>query len=187
MTAYQAGDVRAFEELYHLLGPRLYRYLIVKTLDRTWAEELLQETFLQIHRSRRTYLPRRPVSPWAFAIARHVFLMASRSRWRRRSREEPLEDESPDLPVPPEADGWAELSQVWRALRELPPDQREALIMHHYYGLSFREIGGVLGIRAGTAKLRAHRGLLRLRQWLEPDSVTVGPKQATTYRGPLDS
>ncbi len=187
MMAYQAGEVGAFEELYQLLKPRLYQYLIVRTLDRTWAEELLQETFLQIHRSRRTYLPRRPVSPWAFAISRHVFLMAWRSRCRRRSREEPLEDELPDLPVPPDADGWTELSQVWQALRELPSDQREALLLHHYHGLSFREIGGVLGIRAGTAKLRAHRGLLRLRQRMEADSVTAGRKQAITYREPLDS
>ena len=56
----------------------------------TLADDLLQETFMQIHRSRRTYEPGRPVTPWIYAIARHVYLMKRRSAGRRIRFEERL-------------------------------------------------------------------------------------------------
>jgi len=56
------------------------------------AEELLQETFLQIHRSRRTYLPGRPVTPWIFSIAHHVYLGDRRARIKKAGRDLSIED-----------------------------------------------------------------------------------------------
>ena len=85
MIAYQSGEIEAFEALYRLLRPTLLQYLLYKTFDRFLAEDLLQESFLQMHRSRRTYTPGRAVMPWAIAIARNVYLMDSRAR-RRRAR-----------------------------------------------------------------------------------------------------
>lgn len=168
MAAYQRGDLEAFETLYRQLAPGLLRYLTMVTRDRGRAEDLLQETFLQIHRSRRTYLPGRPVVPWAFAIARHVHLMDLRARSRRQLTEAPHPwDELPEVPVPPEAEGVVDRQGVQRALRKLPPDQLEAVVLHHVWGFTFREIGATLGIAAVTAKLRAFRGMKRLRAMLE--------------------
>jgi RNA polymerase sigma-70 factor (ECF subfamily) len=56
---------------------------------------------------------------------------------------------------------------VREALAHLPAERREALILHHALGLSFEEIGNLLGIRAGTAKLQAYRALTRLREILK--------------------
>jgi RNA polymerase sigma-70 factor (ECF subfamily) len=166
MMAYQAGELSAFERLYERLAPPLRQYLRSLAFDPATAEDLLQEAFLQIHRSRRSYRPPRPVMPWAFSIARNVYRMNRRSAGRRRLHEVPAEEEAPEIPVPAEAEALAGRLEVRRALFQLPADRREALLLHHVWGLSFGEIGGLLGIRGGTAKLRAHRALTALRSLL---------------------
>ena len=72
MQAYLDGDIEAFDALYGAFAGRLRGYLLSQCRDATLADDLLQETFMQIHRSRRTYQPGRPVTPWIYAIARHV-------------------------------------------------------------------------------------------------------------------
>ena len=78
MVAYQSGEPEAFDALHARLAPVLRRHLAALAKDGSWVDELLEETFLQIHRARRTYSPAFPVQPWAFAIARHVFLTSGR-------------------------------------------------------------------------------------------------------------
>jgi len=166
MVAYQRGELAAFERLYAGLAPPLRQYLRALTFDAATAEDLLQETFLQLHRSRRTYRPPRPVRPWAFSIARNVYRMDRRSDGRRRRHEAPAEEDVPEIPVPAAADGLAGRLEVRRALAGLSSEGRESLLLHHVWGFSFGEIGGLLGIRGGTAKLRAHRALTALRSLL---------------------
>ena len=79
MIAYQNGEMPAFETLYKRLAPRLRGYLVSLTWSRDRAEDVLQETFHQLHRARHTYIPHRPVRPWVFAIARHLHLMDLRT------------------------------------------------------------------------------------------------------------
>ena len=162
MVRYQAGDAEAFEELYAGLGPTLRRYLhaLARSADR--ADDLLQETFLQIHRSRRTYNPARPVRPWAFAVARNVWLMHERTRRRREPPQVDLEWVA-DLGVPPEADALGPRDEVRRALAKLPPDRAEVLLLHHVWGFTFDEIGKILGIRGGAARVRASRAMGAVR------------------------
>jgi len=83
-----------------------------------------------------------------------------------------MDGELADLPVPPEGETRAELGSVRKALVKLAPEQREALLLHHYWGFDFKEIGATPGIREGTAKLRAYRGMAKLRKLVEPDVVT---------------
>ena len=98
MARYQNGSMEAFEHLFATLAPPLRRYLYGFVKDAAIAEDLVQETFLQIHRSRHTYIPPRPVKPWVFAIARHTALMELRRR-RRRAPEVLAVDDLPELPV----------------------------------------------------------------------------------------
>src|SRR5260221_8214052 len=100
MSRYQQGEMPAFERLYVALAPPLSRYLRSLTHDVARAEDLLQETFLQIHRSRRSFDPRLAVEPWVYAIARHVYLMSQRSLGRRL-RLEATSAESPTPHSPP--------------------------------------------------------------------------------------
>jgi RNA polymerase sigma-70 factor (ECF subfamily) len=164
MIGYQNGSMDDFEGLYAALKQPLLRYLWTYVRNTTIAEDLLQETFLQIHRARQTYTPPRPVRPWIYAITRHVALMYLRSS--RRRKEVLADDQLPESPVPPEMEKLADHATLHRYLAELPRQAQEVLMLHHLLGLSFQEVGQILGIATGTAKVRSHRALKNLRQQL---------------------
>ena len=165
MAAYQDGAYSAFEEIYAALVGPVRGWLSAATRDRVRAEDLAQETFLQLHRARRTYDPAYPVMPWVMAIARHVYLMDRRTASRR-----PHYVGGEDMPEPgvaPAADARLRGAPVRRALKHVKPDQRDALLLHHVGGWSFREIARRFGIREAAAKLRSSRGIARLRDELK--------------------
>jgi RNA polymerase sigma-70 factor (ECF subfamily) len=166
MVRYQAGEAEAFEKLYAALAPSLRRYLVALARDTQRGDDLLQDTFLQLHRSRRTYNPARPVRPWAFAVARHMWLMDQRTRRRKAPPHLDLEM-APEVPVPPEVEGMAREQELRRMLAQLPADRTEALLLHHVWGFTFEEIGKMLGIRAGAARVRASRAMSALRGLLK--------------------
>jgi RNA polymerase sigma-70 factor (ECF subfamily) len=165
MAAYQAGRIDGFDRLYAALAPPLRRYLGILTRDATMADDLLQEAFLQVHRSRHTYDVDQPLRPWVFAIARHVFLMHARATRRRLARVGSMPDDV-DMPVPPEVEGLADRMLVRGALEQIGAERRESLLLHHVWGFSFREIAGILGITDAAAKLRSSRGMADLRHLL---------------------
>jgi RNA polymerase sigma-70 factor (ECF subfamily) len=164
MAAYQSGDFDAFEQLYALLSPPLTRWLRAQALDAAEAEDLVQDTFLQIHRARHTYDPGYPVAPWAYAIARHVWLMHRRTRSRRPQPTDAVD--AAETAVRGEAEAYAERREVRDALAGIPEARRKAVVWHHVFGLSFREIAARLGIRESAAKLRSSRGMADLRRRL---------------------
>jgi len=163
MVAYQRGELDAFEGLFDALAVSVRNYLasLARSVDR--ADDLLQETFLQVHRSRQTYAPPRPVKPWVFGIARNVFLMDRRSRGRKAQHETLAKEDLPELPVTALAEDLPVTDELLAALRELPDDRREAVVLHHVHGFSFKEIGAMLGITGRAAKLRSFRGIQALR------------------------
>ena len=165
MAAYQDGAYAAFEELYAaLIGP-VRGWLSAATRDRARAEDLAQETFLQLHRARRTYDPAYPVTPWVMAIARHVYLMDRRTASRRPRYVGA--DDAPERSAAPEVERRLRGAPVRQALGRVKPDQRDALLLHHVGGWSFREIARRFGIREAAAKLRSSRGIARLRDELK--------------------
>lgn len=166
MEGYLEGRIDAFDGLYAALSGRLRGYLLSQCRDPALADDLLQETFLQVHRSRRTYEPGRPVTPWIFAIARHVFLMKRRSTGRRLRFEERLGAATGDV-VRDDVKVLVEKDEVRRALDQVPADQREALLLHHVQGWSFAEIAARLGIRVNAAKTRAFRGMKKMKGQLK--------------------
>lgn len=166
MREYQAGRFEAFDELYALLAPRLRRYLLSQTRDAAKADDLVQDTFLQLHRARHTYDPAYPLTPWAMAIARHVWLMDRRTQSRRPWAPEDVTQI--ELPVRAEASAFADKADVRRALGRVAAPRRTALIQHHLLGLSFREIAAKAGIAETAAKLRSSRGMAQLRTLLKP-------------------
>lgn len=165
MSRYQQGEMDAFAGLFDVMKAPISRYLWSFVRNQTAVEDLLQETFLQVHRARRSYTPPRPVQPWIYAISRHVALMHLRSG--RRRKESVAREELPELPIPPEMESYGDRDTVNRLLTRLPERAREVLMLHHLLGLSFGEVGSILGVSAGTAKVRAHRALKKLRQMVD--------------------
>lgn len=168
MVRYQQGEIAAFDELYRRSLPMIRGYLAALTRHGARVADLTQECYLQIHRSRRTYDPTRPLRPWLLAVARHVRLSDERRRRRRDAREVSGLEALPEVPVPAEVEGLADRQALTRALALLPPDRREALLLHHVYGLSFRETARVVGVSEVAARIRASRGMAELRDALGP-------------------
>ena len=166
MVSYQAGDLDAFDQLYGLLAPSIRGFLRRRAATPEQIDDLVQETFLQIHRARHTYDPAYPVAPWAIAIARHVWLMHCRAAGRRPQPSASVDELS--IGRRGEAEAYADRDLVRRAVASLPPDRRRPLVWHHVIGLSFREIARRLGIREDSAKLRSSRGMAHLRARLSP-------------------
>jgi RNA polymerase sigma-70 factor (ECF subfamily) len=162
MIRYQGGSLEAFQEIYTQLAPGVRRYLLHLAGGSEVADDLLQETFLQMHRSRAAYNPKYAVKPWVFGLARNVFLMNRRAARQWAKVHESRED-LPDYPVLPEADRLGSQDEIRRGIAHLHPDQAEALLLHHEWGFSFEEIAGMLGISAAAARARASRGMADLR------------------------
>jgi RNA polymerase sigma-70 factor, ECF subfamily len=134
--------------------------------DRHRAEELFQETFLAVWTKRHRYEFPRPFKPWLFAIALNKF------RAERRARPDPAPLGTavlPDADVPPdaaaEADETARL--VGRAVRALPPRQREVVTLRVWHGLPYSRIAEVVGCPEATARSHMHLALAALRRELE--------------------
>jgi RNA polymerase sigma-70 factor (ECF subfamily) len=168
MARYAAGDEAAFAAVYDELAPRLFGYLVRQTRDASRAEDIVQQTFLQMHRARGTFLPGAEVLPWSFAIARRLMIDGF-----RRGRREVLEDGEPrdDRPAPDAAaDDLVQAQEVAtrirRELGKLPETQRVAFELVKQEGLSLAEAAQVLGTTVSAVKLRAHRAYEALREVL---------------------
>ena len=168
MERYAAGDDAAFGLLYDVLAPRLHGFLIRQLRDRTHAEDMLQQTMLQIHCARATYMRGAEVVPWAFAIARNLVIDAHRRKRTRREVELDDADGSSDRPsMDPSPDEAAQSREaaatIARVLASLPEGQRLAFELLKYDGLSLAEAAEVLGTSVGAVKVRAHRTYEALR------------------------
>lgn len=167
MAEYQAGRAEAFDRLHDALAPDLQAYLTALTRDPTRADDLLQETFLQMHRARAAHTPGQPVRPWVFAIAKRVFLMYRRSAGRRTRYEERASAEREERSGRSSDAGRVHARRdVEAVLRQVPPDGRRAFVLHHLFGFSFKEIAAKLGITPGAAKIRSSRAASAMRMLL---------------------
>ena len=170
MLAWTGGDRRAFEALFTRLAPRLHGFFARSFRDEGIADDLLQVTFMKVHRARDQYRKEGRVLPWIFGVAARVRLDELRKRRRlpEDADEEAVERAEDQESATPEQS----LSQkdraaaVQAALAALPESYRVVIHLHRFEGLSFPEIAQVLGSTAGAVKLRAFRGYERLRESL---------------------
>lgn len=165
MLGYQRGDPAATTALIREVSPLLLRFFESQYGSRPQAEDLLQDTWLQIHKARHTHRHGEPVLPWIYAIARHVRVDAHRRSQRIRSREqtgsslpEPFKSASPPSAPLPDFD---ELIAV------LPPSQREVVSMLKVSGMSLEEVARATATSVGSVKLKAHRAYEKLRAVLK--------------------
>jgi RNA polymerase sigma-70 factor (ECF subfamily) len=169
MERYATGDDAAFSELYDYVAPRLYSFLLRQTRDQARAEDLVQQTFLQMHCARRHFASGAEVIPWAFAIGRRLFIDSI-----RKGKNEVLmsteEDEPRGSSPPPSADlpdallASKELAgRVQQELDRMPEAHRMAFELVRQEGLSMAEAAEVLGTTVAAVKLRAHRSYEALR------------------------
>ncbi len=173
MKRYCEGDPRAFEELYAASAPKLLRYLVRLCGDKTRAEDLLQLSYLKVHRARSSYIEGAAPLPWMYTICHRTFL--DEVRKRRRSKVVDVGGEVPEQSAgfdgklaseADTADNSEKLSQTLEALQSLPASQRQAVVLTKLDGKSMKEAADIAGTSIGAMKVRAHRGYAALRKSL---------------------
>jgi RNA polymerase sigma-70 factor (ECF subfamily) len=171
MSAYVSGDAAAFRVIFERYAPLLMRAMLRELYVREEAHDLVQQTFLQLHRARADFDPGQKLKPWVFTIAMNL----KREYFRRKKRrpERSLDAESAIEPAVA-ALGAARVDAqrtLARVLGGLPADQREVIELHWFDGLEFPEVALVVGASVSAVKVRAHRGYVRLRQALGDDAA----------------
>lgn len=176
MDRYARGDDAAFAEVYDGVGPRVLGYLVRSTADRHLAEDLAQQTFLQMHAARGTYVSGSDVVAWAFAIARCLLIDRHRRAWREVPVEEPQAGASNDPPPDEVMQAAQAATRLEQALARMPETQRVAFELLKLDGLSVAQAADVLGTTPTAVKLRAHRAYEALRASLrDEDPLELAP------------
>ncbi len=165
MIRYQQADPEAADELIRKLTPVLFGFLSAPSASRSDTEDLVQECWLRIHKSRHTYRPTEPVLPWIFAIARHTSLDGYRRRRRVESREVKTE-RLPERAEMPELPGMGLKDELGRYLNQLPNSQREVILLLKVTGMSLEEVARATSSTVGAVKQKAHRAYEKLRRLL---------------------
>ena len=156
--------METMEEIYRAHARTVYKFLLSLCHDPETAEELTQEAFYQAVRSADRFDGSCKVSTWLCQIAKHLFYQ----HVRKRSREEPLPEEDDGLPPLPSAEAEAidrdgQLSLL-RRIHALPEPGREVVYLRTFGGLSFREIGEVLGRTETWARVTFYRSKEQLKK-----------------------
>lgn len=164
MAAVRRGDLAELTPLFERHSQRLFGFLRGLVGSASLAEDLVQETFLRILRHRRSYRSGRAFLPWLLRIARN----AAWAHLKRRAR-------MPSAELPEVADAGSleqrqlereRANRLTRALRRLPDQEREVLLLSYFEGLRHREIAELVGSTPGAVKLRVHRAKKTLRRHL---------------------
>jgi RNA polymerase sigma-70 factor (ECF subfamily) len=195
MHRYARGEHGAFAILYGGLEQKLRAFLTRLTGAPSVADDLLQETFMRMHRARGSFDPGAAVVPWAYAIARNAWLDYVRSaKVRGDSARKKKSDDGPsaDAPTGPDADSeQVAIARETAALVEsvlagLAPAQREAFVLLRYEGMSVDDAAAVLGSTPTAVKLRAFRAYEALRAALGQSRASSSKASQNPHRGGTD-
>lgn len=170
MVAYRDGNVSAFDELYRRHKAPLYRYLLRQCRDPAVAEDLFQDIWANVVRSRATYAVAARFTTYLYCLAHNRLI----DHYRRRAPAAlvSFDDEDaavPELHAPPHAqperalDVKEQAVQLLALLNELPEAQRESFVLQHEAGMSVEEIAAVTGVTRETAKSRLRYAMAKLR------------------------
>ena len=172
MAASVDGDRRSFAALFRRWAPRIHGFFLRVLGEPAAADDLLQITFLNVHRARRSFRPLLSLRGWLFSIAAHALQDELRRRKRHPLAPEEQQEAVVDTVAAEDESVSLESRQraltVRAALERLPESQRAVLHLHRFEQMSFAEIARVLGTTEGAVKLRAFRAYERLRRELLP-------------------
>lgn len=174
MLRYKDGDVAAFETLYRRHNDALYRYLLRLCRHRDTAEDIFQEVWGKIIKSRARYRPTAKFTTFLYRVAHNCFI----DHIRRNQRHQNTADIEPDTQTNPsdEPDIETERSLARRrldlALQDLPEEQRDVFLLHEESGLSIDQIAHVTGVNRETIKSRLRYAVKKLRAAISEPTET---------------
>jgi RNA polymerase sigma-70 factor (ECF subfamily) len=170
LSDYRHGDKAAFSRLVNRYQRELYHFLVRFLGNRASAEDVFQETFLQVHQSAEQFDPQRRFRPWLFTIAANKARDLIRSQARRPTNPlqasiSPGDDESGEFidlmqstsESPGEPMEKRELQQlVHDTVTSMPEHLREILLLSYFHQFPYKQISEILDIPLGTVKSRLH-------------------------------
>jgi RNA polymerase sigma-70 factor, ECF subfamily len=182
LRLHRRGDPHAFEVLVQRRAGELYRFLSRFLGDRSLADDVLQETFLQVHLSADKFDVGRRFKPWLFTIAANKARDAMRSHSRKRTAQlnaqiSETDDESvsyidllaADIELPIEELENRELRQsVQKLVMDMPEHLREVLLLGYFQQMPYKDIAEALGVPLGTVKSRLHAAVSYFARRWEP-------------------
>ena len=161
MERYQRGDFTAAAALVNQLSPQLHRFFLVEFVSRQYADDLLQETWLRIHKVRHTYRPRSAGPPVAI---RHRPPYPRGPLPESPALGNPRAEVGPDRDVPqPARTVSANVPDLQEILGTLPESQREVIAMLKVAGMTLEEVARATSSSIGSVKQKAHRAYESLR------------------------
>jgi len=162
-----SGDVNAYAPLVKRYQKPIFNLMLRMTGSEQDALDLTQETFVRAYEKLDRFNPSAPFFPWLYTMG--LNLARDFLRRAKRSPMEAYESENSSSEEIDQDDRLADqtdIQEVLEGLQTLPVDYREALLLRFHEGLSISEVASALGLSASAAKMRIHRGLLKLRQLL---------------------
>ena len=183
MSAHVGGDRAAFAQLFERYSSRLRQLFVRAGLRGDDANDLVQQSFLHLHRARADFRPGSALRPWLYTIA----LNLRRQHLRRLGRKPEHALDEAEVGAGGRDHEPGDLlhgRHVRAALAALPDSQREVIMLHWFEGLTFREVAEVVGATPTAVKVRAHRGYAKLRSHLEALGVTIEPSSTYDAKGP---
>jgi len=162
-----SGDVNAYAPLVKRYQKPIFNLMLRMTGSEQDALDLTQETFVRAYEKLDRFNPSAPFFPWLYTMG--LNLARDFLRRAKRSPMEAYESENSFFEEIDQDDRLADqtdIQEVLEGLQTLPVDYREALLLRFHEGLSISEVASALGLSASAAKMRIHRGLLKLRQLL---------------------
>jgi RNA polymerase sigma-70 factor (ECF subfamily) len=178
MLRYRDGDVGAFQDLYARHRGGLFRYVLRHIGLRSAAEEVFQETWTNIISSRTRYRVEARFATFLYRVAHNCVI----DHFRRKpplqlisldeAADEAMQVAGPDRDRPERAVALRQSARrLLSALALLPPDQREAFLLHEEGGLTLEEIAAVTGVGKETVKSRLRYALAKLREGIIHEDV----------------
>jgi RNA polymerase sigma-70 factor (ECF subfamily) len=172
MLRVKEGDGVSFGLLLEKHRVAVIHFLYRMVLDRAISEELAQEVFLRVYRSRANYEPTAKFTTWLFRIATHLALNWLRDAKNERGQER-LDDDTSEMPARQVSDREpsieqrllhrAKMEEIRRAIATLPEKQRAAVLMHKYEEMEYSQIAKVLGCSESAVKSLLFRAYESLR------------------------
>ena len=167
-----SGDVNAYALLVKRYQKPIFNLMLRMTGSEQDAVDLTQETFVRAYEKLEKFNPSAPFFPWLYTMG----LNLARD-FLRRAKRSPIDSYESENSFSVDSDqedrlaDQIDIQQVQEGLQLLPVDYREALLLRFHEGLSVNEVAHALGLSLSGAKMRIHRGLLKLRQVLEKQCI----------------
>jgi RNA polymerase sigma-70 factor (ECF subfamily) len=169
----QRGDERAFAQILRAYETTIFNYVYRIVGDRALAEDLTQEVFVRVFQALPKFSLRCKFTTWLFQVTKNRVLDELRARERRPQSVLSIEDAPRLEVVDPPMERVETIEAVWRAVRELNPDLKMALLMRDIAGLPYNEIADSLEITLATVKWRIFKAREEVQQALAREGINV--------------